>query len=215
MSEATKSDVAEHEVLIEGGIIAFHNVFEAKPFLRNGRPVGDPVFNITMLYRPEQLADAKKTAVTVAKAKWGSVEGVRFPFLKGEVEAEGARKRAKAKGKANWEKAGDFYGDNIVVKSKTKYAVPVYDTNGKEMVAQKDLYSGAVAAVLVKFVATEISDSEGGKKYVSAYLQGVKKTGKGERMFGRDLGTVFGGLKDDDENLGTSGPGDLDDEIPF
>lgn len=218
MSE--KSAVGEHEVLVEGGTIAFQNVFEAKPFIRNGRPVGDPVFSITMLYDPEMLKSAKAMAITVAKAKWGSTAGVRFPFLKGEAEAKASVARAKAKGKTNWETAGDFYGDRIVVKAKSKYQVPVYDMTGKEMLAQKDLYSGSVASVLLKFVANGIAekDPHSGetveKKYVSAYLQGVKKTGKGERLFGRDLASVFGGTKDDDEALGTAAV-DLDDEIPF
>ena len=53
------------------------------------------------------------------------------------------------------------------------------------------------------------------KMYVSAYLQAIKKTGKGERLFGRDLSDVFGGTKDSDEALGTQNPADLDDEIPF
>jgi len=203
-------DIGEQEVLLEGGRIAFHNAFEPKPYMENGQAKGAPTYNITMLYRPEQLADAKAVAIKVAKGKWGSTEGVKFPFLRGQNEAAKAVKRARAKNKANADKAGDFYGDNIVLKAHTKYAVPVYDKTGKEMVAQKDLYSGAVATVLVKFVANEVS----GNKYITSYLQGVKKTGDGDRLFGRDLGSVFGGIRDTDEDLGTSSA-DLDETIQF
>ena len=221
MTDQANSAVGDQEVLIASGTIAFHNAFEPKPFMRNGQAVGAAYYNVTMLYDASVLEDAKTLAVSVAKEKWGDIKGVRFPFLKGEVEAKKAVARAKAKGKTNYEKAGDFYGDSIVMKAKTQYEVPVYDMNGKEMLSQKDLYSGAIATIPIKFVANEISETNpetgepDNKRYVSAYLQAIKKTGKGERLFGRDLSDVFGGTKDSDEALGTTNPADLDDEIPF
>ena len=159
MTDQANSAVGDQEVLIASGTIAFHNAFEPKPFMRNGQAVGAAYYNVTMLYDASVLEDAKTLAVSVAKEKWGDIKGVRFPFLKGEVEAKKAVARAKAKGKTNYEKAGDFYGDSIVMKAKTQYEVPVYDMNGKEMLSQKDLYSGAIATILIKFVANEISET--------------------------------------------------------
>lgn len=202
MSEAQKAIQDNEVVLPDTGRVAFHNVFEARPFMENGKPKGDPVYGITMLYDPADLKEAKAKAIEVAKEQFGSTDDVRFPFIKGEREQEKAAKRGRD---------GGFYEGKIVLKAKTKYELPVYDMNGKEMLDQKRLYSGAYARVLVKFVANEVS----GQRYVSAYLQGVKKVGDGERLVGRDLGAVFGDLVDPDENLSKGGSADLDDEIPF
>jgi hypothetical protein len=191
-------------------------LLEAKPYMEAGKQKGEPKFGATFLFTPEHvdLKAAKALAVGVARGKWPgiSLKEVGWPVSSGDEYAAkrdaGGKDGALCKGKA-------------LLKARSKYEPMLSWVEGgkiKEIpsttagsVAQAKFFSGASVLATFNFVAVEVS----GKKYVTAYLNKVFSTGKGERVGGgRSAAEAFKGYighaTAEDPTAGS-----LDDEIPF
>lgn len=181
------------------------NLFEAKPFMRNGKAVGEPKYGMTMLFEPgPELDEFKKIAGKVAKAKFGTIDGVTFPFKKGDAEAE----KAAAKGKD-----GSFYKGLVVVKTSSQFQPQVVDDQSQPIIDHGKIYSGCYGFAEVNFVATEITSDDGVKRYVTAYTNFVMKSRDGDRIAGRTAKDVFKGIKGKEVDFDPSAS--MDDEIPY
>lgn len=184
-------------------VMAFPNLFEAKPFMRNGKPKGEPVFGMTMLFAAADVQVLKDKAAEVARARWpGRAFGeLKFPFKDGNAEA--------AKAKAN-KKDGSFYEGKVVVKTSSKFQPQVVDENKNPILDKSKIYSGVYGFAELNFVAYDGVD--GGKDGVKAYVNFVMKSRDGKRIAGKDAASVFAGIKggksDKDPTAG-------DDDIPM
>lgn len=213
--------MSEQKNLMEGEIVSpvfrlsYPNLFEARKFRdAKGQEKGEPKFSAEMIFEEgADLSEMVALAKRVAKATFGSADGVKFPFKKGEERAAKLRERGKSD-------AAEIYDGAVVVKtdrvertSDGRYVGPpqVINRKGQDILDPKDIYPGCYARALLKCVAGDFNG-----RYVKFYLNGVVKWEDGERIAGRDIRDAFAGMIDeDDDSAGASGPDSLDDEIPF
>lgn len=185
-------------------IIAWPQLAEPKPFIKNGKPRGEPMYTAVDLFDPADIGDIKKKIAAVATAKWGSTDGVRSPLKKGEVEKAKAEKKGKN---------GDFYDGKIVLKMKSKFRPRVVDRNREEILDLNKVYSGCICRAELNLVAVEMDNDDGPKKYVTAYFNFLMKVADGDRIIGRSASDVFADVEGEDTDYNPSSG--LDDEIPF
>lgn len=191
---------------------------EPKPYMENGKPKGDPKYGGLFVLPADHpdLVPMKQKAIAVARAEWG--EGVElgtigWPFSSGDAMA--AARAAKGKN-------GDFYKGKAVLKSRSQFApMASWIANGQVLeVPSNELsgnagkfYSGVECLATFNFVAMVVN----GNKYVTAYLNKVFSTGKGERVggMGRPASEAFKGYigraTTEDPTKGKV----ADDDIPF
>lgn len=194
---------------------AYMNVFDPKPFKKNGKEVGDPKYGLTLMMEPiyAGLPALKAKLAEAAKSKWPTraMSELTFPLTTGDKAAD----KAKVKGKNR-----DFMRGHVVLTARSKYP-PILSVleNGKIITLESDalkakykskFYSGCFVAASVNLVPYEGDDGEDG---VTAYLQSVLWVKDGERLGGRDQAEVFKsymGTTTSDNPLA-----DDDEEIPF
>lgn len=190
----------------ETAILAFPKaLFEPKAFKRNGKEVGKKKYEGTFLHEPESAESAliKKHAVGVAKAKWGSIADVKFPFRNGNTLAD-KRKAENDAAKAKGEKVkpdGEFQRGKMVIVAKSEFQPQLSGFEGADIVeyadstiarAKQKLFFGAKVYVEYNFVANEVD----GKKSVSVYLNSVLAAGGGKRIGGpQSAADRFSGYK--------------------
>jgi hypothetical protein len=211
--------------------VVFSALVEPRAFAdeKSGRK-GEPKYSGTLLFDndSEDLKAFKDACVRAAKAQWPNLDIVaevkakrlRVPWLSGE--------QFQAKRQAKTEKAGKEYNPQpdewsngkVLVRAGSKNQPALgYVVNGKgvdlvdegSILANKGkFYSGALSFVQLNIVAYEAID-EYSSPGVTAYLQRVLTTGKGEKIGGvRSASETFSAY------LGkVSDVNPLDDEIPF
>lgn len=191
--------------------LAYLNVFEAKPYMVNGKPKGDAKFSLMMLFEPGKGLDDFKAEVKAAvRAKWPGVDlaSVTWPFKSGDKEAD----RLIRKGKTEAQVA--FMRGMVLAKASTKFQPEIVDINRKLVTDAKAAYSGVYGWVAGAF--NPYTDDEGAPG-VSLYFDKVMISDrKAERLSGggRSAADAFAGVRG-----GVSGENpmaaDDDDEIPF
>jgi hypothetical protein len=170
----------------------FGALFEGQKY--NGK--GDPKFGGEFVFPADHpdLQPLKDKAISVAKAEWPGVElaTVGWPFKSGD-------KRAKERAEKG--KDGKFYAGKAVLKSRSKYAIMVsWFDNGKIVEVASDdavakansskFFNGSECLASFNFTPVVVD----GKKYITAYLNKVFATGKGERVGGgRSAAEAFKG----------------------
>ena len=183
--------------------MAFPRLFKPEPFMRNGKPVGDPVYSMLMLIPLEAptteasqnantLADVQRKALTVAKAKWpnrdlrADINGGKFnwPFVPGAVAAAKARDKGKD---------GDAYDGTMTLKTSTKFKPQVVGPDKAAILNEDTIYSGAWGHAEIKLWAYD--GVSGGPDGVKAYLNFVMKSRDDDRIFGRTAEQAFAGIK--------------------
>ena len=193
----------------------FPALAEARAYQDKGKDVGAAKFGATFLF-PTDHADLKalkKTAFAVATAKWGAVDAkdIAWPFSSG---TEYAAKRTAAG------KDGSVFVDKSMLKSQTIYEPKLsWVTQGKlsqdipstqvpDVTIQTKFFSGAEVLASFKFVPVEVS----GRKFVTAYLDKVLSTGKGQRQGGvsrsasESFASYIGQLTQEDPTAGDDEP---------
>lgn len=192
---------------------------EPKPYMENGKPKGDPKYGGVFVLPADHpdLKALKQKAAEVAKAEWGddvdlSPSNIGWPFSSGTDYAN--ERRAKGKN-------GDFYDGKAMLKARSKFEpMASWVANGKVVeVPSKELgpnaskfFSGVECLATFNFVPMIVDR----KKYVTAYLNKVFATGKGERVGGgRPAAEAFkayiGKATTADPTKGVV----ADDDIPF
>ena len=185
--------------------LVYPNLFEARAFVRDGKPQGEPKYGLVMLFKPDEIDGMKSTAAGVAKAKWPGrdLKELKFPFKKGDAEA----KKREDKGKD-----GSFYAGTVVIKASSKYQPQVVDMDRKDILDPKRVYSGVYAFAELNFVA--YNGVGGGQDGVTCYVNFVMISRKGDRIAGKTADDVFSGVQGGDTNVDPTGD-DTDDDIPF
>jgi len=216
MTEATKTDLSfTFNVPVRG---VYLNVFDAKPFKKNGKEVGDPKFGITLMMPTDygELPGLKAKIAEAARSKWPTrnLSELKFPLGTGDKAAE----KAKAKGKNR-----DFMKGLLVLTARSKFPPTLSVLEGGKIITlesdalkakyKSKFYSGCFVAASVNFVPYEADgdDPDG----VTAYVQSLLWVKDGERIGGRDQAEVFKsymGTTTDEDPLGGD---NLDDDIPF
>lgn len=185
----------------------FPNLWEAKPFMKNGKPAGSPVFGTSMLFVPAVIAPLKAKVIEVALAKWPgrnlgaevAANTFKLPFHVGDKLAE----KAAAKGKD-----GAFYKGTIVIKATSKFQPQVLGPDKNELLDKSKPKSGDYGYAEINFVAYD--GVSGGSDGVTGYLNFVMVSRPGDRIAGRDAKSAFAGISG-----GSSDHNPLDDDIPF
>ncbi len=198
----------------------FLNVYEAKPYMKNGKPKGDPKFSATFTIPADspELAPLKAAMAAVAKEKWPgrNLSELTFPISNGEKAME----KAKAKGKD-----GAFYKGMVVLKTSSKYApvlsvlekgaVKALDTDILKANYKGKFYNGCIGAAAINLVPYEGDQDEDGvaKDGITAYIQSFLWVKDGERIGGSNPAETF---KDYAGQVSGADPFAAgDDEIPF
>ena len=165
--------------------LLFPALLEPKAYQQKGAVRGVPKFGGTFLFSADHadLKPMKNQMLAVARAKWPGVDpkNVGWPVASG---SEYAAKRTAGG------KDGSFYEGKAMLKARSKYEPMVSWVEGGKLkeipsttagaVMNSKFFSGAEVLATFNFVAVEVSD----KKYVTAYLNKVFSTGKGERLGG-------------------------------
>lgn len=212
------------------------HVFEPRKFMgKNGVAKGDAKYDGTLLFPPDHpdFVPLKQLAVTVAKAKWPGLDipaafkarELRMPWQNGDHTVERRTADLKKQNKT-YDGGLDFLKGNVTIKVSSKYQprLSIF-ANGRIV----DLEEGTFAAHKAKFYSgVEIlaqvnlvpydKVGEEGKDGVTAYLNLVFSTGKGEKMGGGNgpiASEVFKGYVGTATAEDPTGGAGLDDDIPF
>lgn len=173
---------------------------------KTGKPKGKESYQYIALFpKDTDISALKQKAVEAAKAEFGpnvDLKGVRFPFKNGDAEADRilakAQKVAQERGEdpKKTEKDVAFYRGHIVMKTTSAFAPKVVNNQGDDLLDHDQIYGGVKVRSEFNFRATEIDDNGETKRYVSAYVNFIMKTGDGPRIGGggRNAKEVFKGL---------------------
>ena len=197
----------------------FPNLIEPRAVGPKGKEQGKPKYSLNFVFDPdsEDLAKLKSLAAKLAKAKWPSrdLKELRFPFSNGDKLAD----KQKAKGKD-----AEFYRGKVVLVSRSQYEPRlsviqnggITDLEGDARVAAKGkFYHGVEVLAQVNLVAYD-GVGEDGKDGVTAYLNMVLSTNKGDKLSGgASAAEVFSGYAGVSTTEDPTEGSDLDDEIPF
>lgn len=206
--------------LTEPAILAHPQLFEAKAFIRNGKPQGEPKFGGSVVLSPTgaDFPSMKNLCVKLAKAKWPGrdLKTLKFPFSNGDTLAD---KRKAKSGKDD----GAFQRGKVVVSAKSKFQPRLsgfengkiidYETDVQKAAAKPKFYMGVEVLAQFNFVPyDEVGTNPAG---IAAYLNLVLTTGKGKKLVtgGAPAAEVFKGyagsasMENPTENI--------DDDIAF
>ena len=217
-------------------VMSFPHLLEPAKFKRNGREQGEAKYGASFLFAIDpahpDTAGIKSKVLEVAKAKWPGrdVAGdykagkLKLPFTSGDKLCDKRVAKLKAAGKDDDHK-GDFQKGHLVLKAASKYAPnlaviangKIVDLDGSNKEAFKgQFYFGVKALALFNFVAYDaIKDGE--NDGVTAYLQSVLSTNKGDRLSGgasaaETFKGYVGQISAEDP---TAGSEELSDDISF
>lgn len=199
-------------------LMAFPNLFEPKAFMENGKARGEPKYSANFVFDPADNADdLKNMKALVAKIARANTQvaftELALPFVSGDKLAEAAKAKKKN---------GEYQRGKVVVAARSKFQpkLAVFE-NGKAVDLDDSMfaryksrfYPGVRAFAQFNFVWHAVGSNKSG---VTAYLNLVLTTGKGDRIAGgKPAAEVFAGyvghVTDTDPTAGQS----LDDEIPF
>ncbi len=187
-------------------VMAFPTLLEAKAFMKNGKPNGEPKFGAAFIFPASHpdLPELKKALIAAARQKFPSIDlkTLSLCLNTGEKEVEAARKATEAKGKVYDGKA-DFMLGKLVVKARSKYRPALSFIEGNRVVEITD--DAAVkqhigkfffgAEVLAQFNLVAYDGDARNPAGVTAYLNMVLATGKGTRIGGmqRSAADTFSG----------------------
>lgn len=170
-------------------VLAFPNLLEAKPFMKNGKPQGDPKYSANLIIAADHpdLKPMKELVTSLARQRWPDkpFSELAFPFTSGDKLAE-AR---KAKGKDD----GDYQRGKVVMNAKSKYEPRLsvlingklvdLDTDILKALHKNKFYNGVEVLAQINFVPYD-PIGQNAKGGVTAYLNIVVSTGKGKRLSG-------------------------------
>lgn len=198
--------------------MAWPRLFKAEAFMRNGKPVGDPVYSMLMLMPMDApattgvntLADMQRKALGVAQVKWPGRD-LRADIGAGKFNwpfVPGVKAVAKAQAKGN---DGAPYEGMMTLKTSSKFKPQVIGPDKATILNEDTIYSGAWGYAEINFVAYDGVNN--GPDGVKGYLNFVMKSRDDERIFGRTAEQAFAGISGGVSQVDpTAG---MDDEIPF
>ena len=191
-------------------------------------------FRVTLLIEPGSPAHKgmEAAAIAAAKAKWPALplKDVKFPFKLGDkLNEKAAAKRAATKSEKPQDRP-EMAG-KIVLYTASKFRPKLVLLTGGNTVEYKGeevikanldkFYGGVMAHAELNFVANGDPDNEQFKPNVTAYINGLASTNRGEALSGRrsgaDVFSQYAGLySDTDPTEGAPGGADpADDSIPY
>jgi hypothetical protein len=216
-------------------VLAHPNLLEAKKYKRNGKETGDAKFSASFVFDADhpELENLKKAAIKAAREMWPDRDipaafkagELKFPWTSGDKLIEKRSARLKKDNK-EYDGKADYMKGKVVVKASSKFDVAlaavvsgkIIDLDSPELKAKHKglFYFGVQALGTIAFMAYDaVSGDENAKDGVTAYLQCVLSTGKGERLAGGvSAAERFKGYQG---TLSAESPteGMDDDEIPF
>ena len=166
-----------------------HPLFTPRPYIgKNGKPQGEPKYAADFVFNADSqdLKNMKALAAKLARMKWPDkpFDQLVFPFKNGDKEADKAAEKDKDR---------ENLRGKVIVKGSSQYPARLsYIENGKIvdleneaalLQAKPKFYSGVKALAQFNFVAYD-AIGENAKGGVTAYLQIVLSTGKGEKLSG-------------------------------
>jgi hypothetical protein len=212
-----------------------------KPFEEDGKPKGDPVYSVEMLFDMDSLTkfkqwdddkgtfievDVQRLAVTLLKERFGADfdakaahqhGGLHWPFRKGDTLAE--TKGAK----------GDHYKGKMVIRGKALSLIKdkpnaprlyFVDSDGKRKELSRGLDSNIHRANDLFYSGayffaelSMVADETAQGKYVTFYVNSVRFVKDGERLGSSSLMDRFDGIQGGAAAVDPTK--NLDDEIPF
>lgn len=202
----------------------FPHLFEAKAFVKNGKPAGEPKFGANFIIDPNHvdLQNLKAAMAKVAKAKWPSraLGELKFPLSRGDELAD---KRKKKTGKDD----AEHLRGKLVITARSKFPPALggrengkdvdYDTEIKRSQAKTKFYSGTECLAQFNFVAYEGGQGPDG---VTAYLQQVYTFNRGAKIAGAGRSAAetfrgYTGTATEEDPTGGNWDTSSRDEIPF
>lgn len=218
MSEAKTDGIFN---LTSPAILFFPHLLEAKPFMKNGKPQGEPKYSSTLIFNADHpdLAAMKELASKLARQRWPDkpFSELAFPFSSGEKAAD----KRKLKGKED----GENLRGKVLIKSSSKYEprlsyleggkIVDLETDTAKQMAKGKFYPGVEVLAQLNFVPYD-PIGENAKGGVTAYLNMILSTGKGKRLSGGATASeVFKGYVGSVSAEDPTGGNNLDDVINF
>jgi hypothetical protein len=173
--------------------LSFPHLFKARSFM--GAADAEAYYSTDLLI-PK---DAKDAILAINNAAKAAVERAVATKFNGKMPSLPTMQKPWSDGDAKDPDTGDYfklgleYRGVIVLKTKSK-TKPQVLTRSREPAVEEDVWPGQEVHALVRFNAY----SFGGKKGVTAYLNAILLTGRGDRFDGRvDAVDAFAGVEDD------------------
>jgi len=209
--------------------MVFPQLIEPKPFMKNGKPIGEAKYGLQALIPADSpdLAGIKQAIVEAIRRKWPRAAIVRkdannpmgflFPLTSGDEMAD-KRLAKRRMVDPSAQDDSQYMRGTFVLKARSKFqptlsivrngAVVDLDPEGVKAMASQ-FYPGSQALCVFKFEPYEGSDDNG----VTAYLQHVLTLNKGTRIGGapsgqQSFGSVVGHYVQADPLAGGSPFGD-------
>lgn len=189
--------------------LSFPHLFKPRSFM--GAADAEAYYSADLLI-PKSAADALQLVNGAAKV---AVERAVSTKFNGKLPSLSALQKPWFDGDEKDPETGDYtklaaeYRGQIVLKTKSK-SKPQVLTRSREPALEEDVWPGQEVHALVRFNAY----SFGGKKGVTAYLNAILLTGRGDRFDGRiNAVDAFAGVE---EGFGSSNPANeawADDEL--
>lgn len=224
--------------------MSFPNLWEPRPFMKNGKPRGEPNYNLQMMFEPADLlkfklydestgnlvdSDIARVLVDIAKEKWPDInvkEAVAAKDLKWPIKSgDDIHAKKSAAGKKGTEfyqglkiisaKSASDYPPMLSYKEKGEIKRIARGTDSGAALAKNFFSGGNYAFAELNVKASEMKDDDDDvKKYLSFYVNSVRFVKEGERIGGG------GGLMDRFEGVNGGETDydptkDMDDEIPY
>lgn len=205
--------------LTSPAVLMFPNLLEPKPYVENGIAKGEPKFSATLVFTGDHpdLKGMKEKVALLARAQWPDkpFSELCFPFRAGDKSAD----KRKAKGKDD----AEHLRGQVVMKTSSKFEPRLaYFEGGKiidletliaKQAAKNRFFNGAEVLATINFVAYE-AKGESSKGGVTAYLNVILATGKGNRLTGGATASeVFKGYIGSVSAVDPTGGDSLDDVI--
>lgn len=180
--------------------LSFPHVFKPTQFTKNGKPQGEPFYDISMLYKKSnvEVVNAVKKAIHQAKVKAFGKDKAKWPKIKNPWTDGDEMTDLKG------------YEGHLVLRAKSKNKPQVVNREKEKLEDEGQLYGGCYAQAAVTIKVTEM----GGNYFLTIYLQAVRKVKDGTPFGGINVKEAFDDLEDDadGESEDDSDADDSDDD---
>lgn len=189
------------------------DIAEPKAYVVDGKEKGAAKYQATFVFAPDHpdFVAIQKLVVEIAKEAFGAgvdLKALSKPWKKGETIIDGRKKKAEGAQKS-YDGSADWMAGKVCLKAASQYAPSIsgldkglvveYKLPDDKDAVKSKFFSGVEVLAQVNFKTWEKTSTVRGEQVteqgVTAYLQMVLSTGKGERRGGqsRSAADVFRG----------------------
>lgn len=152
------------------------NLFEAKPYMEDGKPKGKPKYACEMMFDEKGAAIMKAALIKARKKRWPNSKNWTLhhnPLINGD-------EKAKEVTEAGYD--GEYYEGMSIYIARTEDRPTIVGTDAEPLEVESDIYSGCYCRAKITIGAYQTNKKNMG---VTLYLNGVQKVRDGDKLGGR------------------------------